>query len=105
MPGQIDLEFQGFDMRMSDPFLGITAIAEDSFLREFGVQEGDGIITVNGEDFDTIQEFSAATKKQKDMVWQFFHVKQVCGFICVCTSNIRSVCRLVVGWSIGWFGT
>lgn len=58
-------------MRLSDPFVLLTKVMEDSYLNDFGLKAGDAIITVDGEDFDTLGEFAALTKRNKDMVCLF----------------------------------
>ena len=35
---QIDLEYHGFKMRISDPFLTIKAVSDDSYLKKFGLE-------------------------------------------------------------------
>ena len=77
LPRQIDLEHHGFEMRLSDPFLVITSVGEDSYLRDFGLKAGDAVITIDGEDFNTLGEFVALTKRKKDMVWEVFNVNDV----------------------------
>ena len=75
-------------MRMSDPFILVTGLADDSPLHEFGIKPGDAIMTVDGKDFDTIGEFAALTKENKDMVWQMFHVPSVrCRGRCSCAAG------------------
>lgn len=66
---------------MSDPFILVTGLADDSPLHEFGIKPGDAIMTVDGKDFDTIGEFAALTKENKDMVWQMFHVPSTPGYL------------------------
>ena len=55
-------------MRISDPFLYVSGLKDNSFLRKFDIRAGDGVITIDGHGFDTIGEFSILTKLQKDMV-------------------------------------
>ncbi len=52
-------------------------VSEGSYLAGFGIREGDAIITVNGEDFDTIGEFAGLTKKKQSFVLQTFHIPDV----------------------------
>jgi hypothetical protein len=77
LPGQIDLEHEGFNMRLSDPYLIVTGLKEDSFLKEAGIDEGDGIITVHGEMFNTIGEFAALTKRSANMTLQVMHIPDI----------------------------
>ena len=103
-PAQIDVTHLGFEMRVSDPYLVLTGLAPDSFLNEFGLRVGDAIATVNGENFDTIADFAALTKRQKDMVLEIFHEPDVSAFFCffcffffffLCQSVSPSVCLSV----------
>ena len=50
------------------------------YMAAHGVQPGDAVITVNGEDFDTIGEFAALTKVSPNMVMQTFHIPETPGF-------------------------
>jgi len=70
-PAQIDFSFHGFELRLSDPYVVVSEINDDSFLKEFGVEKGDAVITVNGHGFDTVTRFVELVKQHKDMVGAF----------------------------------
>ena len=107
MPAQIDLEHHDLQLRVSDPYLQIKrcvfahcslpcylhhippvrltgeympvhdSVADGSPMQDVGIRPGDAILTVNGRDFDTVGEFVALTKMQKDMTWEIVHMPDV----------------------------
>ena len=38
LPGQIDLEHEGFEMRLSDPYVIVEGINDNSFLKDAGIE-------------------------------------------------------------------
>ena len=53
----------------------MTELAAKSHLKQFGLEVGDAVVTVNGEDFDSIEEFQGLTQQKRDMVWEIVHVR------------------------------
>lgn len=61
MPHQLDLEFGSLSLRLSEPFLEVQSIDEDSIFvtsaSPRAIQEGDAILSINGRNFATFDEF------------------------------------------------
>ena len=63
-----DLDYLGYEMRVSDPYMRVTKLEPTSCFQGCGIRPEDGIITVNGKDFDTMQEFAELCREKRDMV-------------------------------------
>ena len=73
MPQTIVLEYGGVSVRVNDPFLVVEALEEDSPLHGCGIEAGDAVLTVDGCDFRSLDEFGALVHSDRggaDMVWE-----------------------------------
>ena len=80
LPTQIDLNYHGHDIRVSDPFVLVKALKEGSFLADFGIRAHDAILTVNGRTFETIGEFVGIIKQHKDFDLEVAHLADTPGW-------------------------
>lgn len=69
-PEQVMLSSHGFTVQVSDPCVVVQSVTENSPLASAGLEEGDAIVSVNGQDFKNFDEFIAIVNSECDMVWE-----------------------------------